>query len=113
MHEQHLSQLSSPIMTQTVIANPIVHLQECLSLINELSCYIEADQAFTQLNDQIATDHPVAAEMLQLLWAEMLAARRSASFWEQLSDIERRFTEQMTASHTQLQQNYLRLIEEQ
>lgn len=104
-------------MTQSVPGNPIVHLQECLSLINELSCYTEANQAFTRLNDQIATDHPIAAEMLKLLWVEMLSARRSASFWEQLSDIERQFTEQMTeqmtASHAQLQQNYLRLVQEQ
>lgn len=100
-------------MTQTVTANPIVHLQECLLLINELSSYAEANQAFIQLNDQLAVDHPIAAEMLQLLWKEMLSARRSASFWEQLSDIERQFTEQVTASHVQLQQNYLRLVEEQ
>lgn len=100
-------------MTQTVAANPIVHLQECLLLVNELSSYAEANRAFIQLNEQFAVDQPVAAEMLRLLWAEMLSARRSASFWEQISDIERQFTEEMTASHVQLQQNYLRLVEEQ
>lgn len=82
-------------------------------LVNELSSYAEANQAFTQLNDQLAVDYPVAAEMLKLLWVEVLSARRSASLWEQLSDIERQFTAEMTASHAQLQQNYLRLVQEQ
>jgi hypothetical protein len=100
-------------MTESVTADPIVHLQECVSLVIHRSCYAEADQAFTQLKEQLATDDPLAAEMLELLWDEMLSARRSASFWEQLSDIERQFTEHMTASHVQLQQNYLRLIQEQ
>ncbi|WAL61159.1 hypothetical protein [Thermocoleostomius sinensis] len=100
-------------MTESVTADPIVHLQECVSLVIDRSCYAEANQAFTQLKERLATDDPLAAKMLELLWDEMLSARRSASFWEQLSDIERQFTEQMAASHVQLQQNYLRLIQEQ
>jgi hypothetical protein len=100
-------------MTQFVSADPIVHLQECMALVTDRSCYAEANDAFTQLKDRLATDHPLAAEMLELLWSEMLSARRSASLWEQLSEIERQFTEHMTASHVQLQQNYLRLVQEQ
>lgn len=99
-------------MSQTVAANPIDYLQECLSLANDRSRYPEADQAFTKLKETLATD-PVVSEILAMLWDEVLSARRSATLWEQLSDIERQFTEQMTANHVQLQQNYLRLLQEQ
>lgn len=88
-------------------------MQECLSLAHDFSRHAEANQAFVSLKDSLAMDHPIAAEMLELLWNEMLSARRSASFWEQLSNIERQLTEQMTESHVQLQQNYLRLVQEQ
>lgn len=100
-------------MAQTVTADPLIRIQECLSLANDFSRHAEANQAFIDLKDSLAVDHPIAAEMLSLLWHEMLSARRSASFWEQISDIERQLTEQMTASHVQLQQNYLRLVQEQ
>ncbi|GAB4373782.1 MAG: hypothetical protein Kow00121_17450 [Elainellaceae cyanobacterium] len=100
-------------MAQTATTDPIVSIQECLSLASDLSRYTEADQAFSRLKAGLAADHPIAAEMLSLLWGEVLSARRSADFWEQLSNIERQFTEQMAASHAQLQQNYLRLLEEQ
>jgi hypothetical protein len=92
---------------------PIQQIQACLALAQDRSRHEEANQAFIEFKNSLAVDDPVTAEMLAMLWNEVLSARRSAEFWEQLSNIEREFTEQMAASHTQLQQNYLRLLQEQ
>jgi hypothetical protein len=51
--------------------------------------------------------------MIDMLWGELLRARRSAQFWQKTCDVERELTERMAASHFQLQQNYLRLVQEQ
>ncbi|HEY9697472.1 MAG TPA: hypothetical protein V6D10_09420 [Trichocoleus sp.] len=91
----------------------IDQFQACLSLAADLSRHAEAKQAFSKLHNELATDHPFAAQMLELAWNEVLAAKRSAGFWERISNAERQMTEQMAASHVQLQQNYLRLIQEQ
>lgn len=100
-------------MSSTLTEDPITHIQECLVLARERSHHHEANQAFNQLKDNLAVDHPIAAEVLRLMWNELLSTHRSADFLEQLSNIERQFTEQMTESHAQLHQNYLRLLEEQ
>ncbi|NJO43688.1 MAG: hypothetical protein HC769_01745 [Cyanobacteria bacterium CRU_2_1] len=100
-------------MTHSVLTDSIAHIQACLAMANDFSRHTEANQAFIKLKEDLAVDHPVVAEMLSLLWYEMLSARRSASFWEQISNVERQMTEQVAANHIQLQQNYLRLIQEQ
>lgn len=91
----------------------IEQFQACLSLASDLSRHAEAKQAFAELRNQLAIDYPLAAQMLDLAWNEILSAKRSATFWEQISNVERQMTEQMAANHVQLQQNYLRLVQEQ
>jgi hypothetical protein len=88
-------------------------LKECLTLASEVSQHCHASRGFAELQNQLAADNPQAAELLELAWNEVLAARRSAAFWEQLCDVERDMTEQMAANHLRLQQNYLRLMQEQ
>jgi hypothetical protein len=100
-------------MSSTLTEDSITYIQECLALARKRSHYHEANQAFNQLKDDLAVDHPITAEVLRLMWNELLSTHRSADFLEQLSNIERQFTEQMTESHAQLHQNYLRLLEEQ
>lgn len=100
-------------MGQSVAPEAIAQIQECLSLTHDFSRHAEASEAFAKLQSQFADTDPLAAQLLGLLWEEMLAARRSAVFWEQISNIERGLTEEMTAHHLQLQQNYLRLVQEQ
>ncbi len=100
-------------MAQLVSSDTIIQFQTCLSLANDFSRHLEANQAFAEFQDQLAIDYPIMAEMLGILWGEMLSARRSATFWEHLSDMERQLTEQMAESHIQLQQNYFRLMDEQ
>jgi hypothetical protein len=100
-------------MTQSAPLYPIDQIQACLSLASDLSRHSEANQSFVELQTQLANDNPQAAEMLGVLWNEILTVRRSATFWEQISNVERKISEDMAANHFRLQQNYLRLIQEQ
>lgn len=88
-------------------------LQECISLIADVSTHPVANEAFERLRDRLSSENPQSVELLNLLWRELLSARRSAQFWEQICDVERNMTERMAADHFQLQQNYLRLVQEQ
>jgi len=82
-------------------------------LAQELTHHDQANQSFEMLRSQLALDNPEAALLLSQVWKELISARRSAAFWQQICDVERDLTEKMTASHVQLQQNYLRLMQEQ
>ncbi|MBI4783486.1 MAG: hypothetical protein HY785_19530 [Oscillatoriophycideae cyanobacterium NC_groundwater_1537_Pr4_S-0.65um_50_18] len=98
-------------MTQ-LAADAIAKFQACLSLATDMTRHAEAHQAFAEFQASLAIDNPLAAELLTLAWKDVIAARRSAAFWEQISDVERDMSEQMVATHTNLQQNYLRLMQE-
>jgi hypothetical protein len=100
-------------MSSSQFASPVRSLQDCLELADDITQHSEANRAFQELQGNLAVENPLAAELLGLIWKEMLAARRSALFWERSCDIEREMTEQMATSHLQLKQNYLRLMQEQ
>ena len=63
------------------------------------------------LNDLALND--TAAEVIDALWNELLTARRSTAFWEQISDAEKEMGDRLTQDNIRLQQNYLRLMQEQ
>ncbi|MDG2616604.1 hypothetical protein P7L53_10145 [Thermoleptolyngbya sichuanensis XZ-Cy5] len=96
---------SSDSMTQA--------LAECIALLQDLQTHAAANDAFDQLKAQIAESNPAMANLLEILWREAVAGRRSAAFWQQICDVERDLTENLSANHFQLQQNYLRLMQEQ
>ncbi|WOB44264.1 hypothetical protein HNI00_14780 [Thermoleptolyngbya oregonensis NK1-22] len=96
---------SSDSMTQA--------LAECITLLQDLQTHAAANDAFDQLKAQIAESNPAMANLLEMLWREAVAGRRSAAFWQQICDVERDLTENLSANHFQLQQNYLRLMQEQ
>lgn len=100
-------------MSESVTETAVHTLQDCLALAGDLRQHPHANQVFTDLQQRLASENPLAAEMLGLVWQEMMSARRSATFWERICDVEREMTEKMAASHLQLQQNYLRLMQEQ
>ena len=101
------------MIKQSLSQNQLVQLQECLSLVQDVAHHEEAGKQFAALRDRVAAENPLAAEMLALLWDEVLAARRSATFWREISDVEKQLSERIAQSHLQLRQNYLRLMEEQ
>ena len=99
------------IMTQSLTPNQADLLRQCLLLSQNLDQHGAARDRFAQLRETVTNDASLA--VLDALWEEVLAARRSAVFWEQVSDIEKTMSERLADTHFQLQQNYLRLMQEQ
>ncbi|MGQ9871881.1 hypothetical protein [Leptodesmis sp.] len=99
-------------MNHSLSQHQINLLQDCLALALNPKTQAEADRQFLDLQDSLNPD-AMTAEVLQKLWAEVLAARRSAAFWEHLSDAEKAMSDGLADDHLRLQQNYLRLIQEQ
>lgn len=87
-------------------------LQDCLSLAANPKSQADAQRQFVNLQESLNTD-AATSEVLQKLWQEVLAARRSSAFWEQLSDVEKAMSDGLATDHLRLQQNYLRLVQEQ
>lgn len=86
-------------------------LQQCLELARDINQHQEAIAQFAQLRDLIVQDEAAKA-LIDGIWAEVLAARRSSAFWQQMSDVEKDVSERLAQNHVQLQQNYLRLMQE-
>lgn len=99
-------------MVQAVSAEAIAQFQQCLELTADVTRHAEANQMFAELQAKMADEGSLAAALLDMVWKELIAARRSAAFWEQISDAEQHMSEQIVANHTNLQQNYLRLMQE-
>ncbi|MBD3880360.1 hypothetical protein IFO70_01175 [Phormidium tenue FACHB-886] len=99
-----MAQLSNEVIAQ---------LQQCLALTQDITQHTEAKERFAALKAEVAAEHPLAAELLELTWNELIAARRSAAFWEQISDAEKTMSDKLGESFTNLQQNHLRLMQEQ
>ncbi len=100
-------------MTQAISVNSLISLQDCISLATDLSRHEEATQAFAALKNHLDVENSPVAELVDMLWGELLSAQRSATVWEQICNVERELANQLTANNLQLQQNYLRLIQEQ
>jgi hypothetical protein len=89
-----------------------VALSGAIALAKE-SSYEQATEQFEALLEQVQADSPAMATLLSQLWQEYVAVQRSATFYESLSDAEAGLSEKMAQSNIQLQQNYMRLIQEQ
>jgi len=107
-----MAPVTAPTKPQPLAA-PAEQLQTCLSLAEDLEQRAAAEVAFEQLRDRASVDQADAAELINLLWKELLAARHSASFWRKVADVEKEISERLAASHAQLQQNHIRLVQEQ
>lgn len=90
-----------------------LQLQECIELAHTLETHERAKEEFGQWCDRLAAENPQAAALLTLLWEEAIRANRSALFWEELTNVEKQLSDRMTKETIQLQQNYLRLVQEQ
>ncbi|XGW00025.1 MAG: hypothetical protein ACAF41_13955 [Leptolyngbya sp. BL-A-14] len=99
-------------MTHSLNQNQIAQLQECLALSRNPTQQAEARQTMTKLLQELEPN-PAAAELIDALWNELLTARRSTAFWEQISDAEKEIGDRLAQDNIRLQQNYLRLMQEQ
>jgi hypothetical protein len=93
--------------------NPVDQLKACLSLSRDLPNHAAANDTFTAFCDHLGSNGAQSREFLELLWGEVLAARRSAAFWQEVCNVEKELSERIAANHVQLRQSYLRLMEEQ
>ena len=92
---------------------PTEQLQACLSLAHDVSTHGDAQDRYARLRDRLIEGDSDMATVMDLMWKEILSSRRSAFFWEEMCNVEQKLTERMAESHMQLQQNYLRLVQEQ
>ncbi|PSB28061.1 hypothetical protein [Stenomitos frigidus] len=99
-------------MTHSLTPNQIAQLQDCFSLAQNPMQQDAARQAMTQLLGALELN-ATPAEVIDALWNELLTARRSTAFWEQISDAEKQMGDRLTQDNIRLQQNYLRLMQEQ
>lgn len=90
-----------------------VTLSGAIALAKEGKNYTQATEQFEALLEQVQVDSPAVATLLNQLWQEYISVQRSAMFYESLSDAEAGLSEKMAQSNIQLQQNYMRLIQEQ
>jgi hypothetical protein len=87
-------------------------LQECLELAQDIKSHADAASKFANLRDSLTTN-PATLTVIDSLWDAVLTSRRASAFWEQLSDAEQALSQRLADNHVQLQQNYLRLVQEQ
>lgn len=90
-----------------------VTLSGAIALAQCGKSYDQAAEQFAAVVAQVESDSPEAAKLLQQLWKEYISVQRSAVFYEGLSNAEAGLSEKMAESNIQLQQNYMRLIQEQ
>ncbi|ASC72178.1 hypothetical protein XM38_031320 [Halomicronema hongdechloris C2206] len=88
-------------------------LQEAIRLAQDVHQHSQAHEAFEAIYGELEAINPDLAEMMQMLWKDYVAAQRSASFWQELCQVEKHLSERIAESHLQLKQNYLRLMREQ
>lgn len=102
-------------MNKTAINNPVSTLREAIKLSqsSEIQTQQQAHQLFEALHDQLDADNPELVEMICILWREVVSARRSASFWQELCQVEKHLSERISENHMQLKQNYQRLIQKE
>jgi hypothetical protein len=100
-------------MTKTVFQMPAETLQSAIKLAQDVKTQEQAHSTFNALYDDLCEHDPETAAMMQMLWREYVASRRSAAFWQELCQVEKHLSERITESHIQLRQNYLRLMQEQ
>lgn len=101
----------SPIMAHSLTPQQLAQLQDCFSLARNPTQQDAARQSLAQLLNEI--DPAAALAIIDALWNELLTARRSTAFWEQISDAEKEIGDRLAQDNIRLQQNYLRLMQEQ
>ncbi|MBW4579927.1 MAG: hypothetical protein KME42_10185 [Tildeniella nuda ZEHNDER 1965/U140] len=99
-------------MTHSLTQNQLAQLKDCLALAQNPTQQEAARQTMAQLLSEVSPN-TIAAEIIDALWNELLTARRSTAFWEQISDAEKEIGDRLTQDNIRLQQNYLRLMQEQ
>jgi hypothetical protein len=98
----------------TTPANPFkTVLKGAIALAQDVKTHPQANEQFEELHAQLVDDNPLMADLLKQLWEEYITQQRSIFFWQNLSDAEKDLAQKVTENSLQIQQNYLRLMQEQ
>lgn len=100
-------------MKSTVSPSPTETLQAAIRLAQSVNSHQAAQATFEQLHQTLEAENPPVADLLALLWREYLGSQRSATFWQELCQVEKHLSERLSESHLQLKQSYQRLMQEQ
>jgi len=100
-------------MNNAIAHTPAEALTTAIKLAQDAKTHQEAHAAFQELYGQVRKDNPEMASLLHMLWREYVTSQRSATFWQELCQVEKHLSERIAESHLQLRQNYLRLMQEQ
>ncbi|WP_287129286.1 hypothetical protein [Candidatus Cyanaurora vandensis] len=73
----------------------------------------QAQLVFQQLLEAARAEGPQGTQLSQLLWDELWRTQRSLQFWRSLGEAEGELSKALSDQHIRLQQNYLRLMQEQ
>ncbi|HEY9763855.1 MAG TPA: hypothetical protein V6D07_15090 [Trichocoleus sp.] len=88
-------------------------LKGAIALAQDVKTHRQAKEQFEELYPVLEAENAEMAEMLRHLWQEYITLQRSAAFWQRLSNAEKDLSDKITEDNIQLQQNYLRLVQEQ
>ncbi|MFE4106075.1 hypothetical protein [Almyronema epifaneia] len=100
-------------MTKATLQAPTETLKEAIALAKDPDNSQQAQAQFQAICQQLAASESEAADLLQMLWKEYVATQRSATFWQEMCQVEKHLSERISENHIQLKQNYLRLMREQ
>lgn len=90
-----------------------IRLQAALDLAQSVENHGEASQMIQAIVADLQDQSPEAIALFQQLWQAYISSQRSSQFWQQISEAEKNLSDRLSASHVQLKQNYLRLMQEQ
>ena len=88
-------------------------LQSALDLAQSVENHREASRVIQGIVADLEGQSPEAVALFQQLWQAYISSQRSSQFWQQISEAEKNLSDRLSASHVQLKQNYLRLVQEQ
>lgn len=94
-------------------ADVATRLQLALELAQAVETHGEASQLVRDIVAELQDQSPEAIALFQQLWQAYISSQRSSQFWQQISEAEKNLSDRLSASHVQLKQNYLRLMQEQ
>lgn len=100
-------------MNKPLSQSPVKALESAINLAQDTDSNEQAHATFNEVLETVRANDPQTAAMLQMLWREYVTTQRSATFWQELCQVEKHLSERITESHVQLRQNYLRLMQEQ
>lgn len=99
-------------MTTKFSETMVAQLQKCLELAADVKTQELAHQEFAKLRENLPHENPLMLQLLEMLWQDVIKSRRSASFWQHISDAEKGMSGKLIEDMTDMQQNYLRLMQE-